>query len=87
MDERAAFTDAIRANPADATARLVFADWLDEQSESIRAARLTLVDFAVVPGECRLSHVAPGEVVMLEACGIIPTTPEVERFLRALAGE
>lgn len=44
--------------------------------------RLTLVDFAVVPGSCKLSAVAPGEVLMLEACGIIPTTPKVEAFLR-----
>lgn len=44
--------------------------------------RLTLFDFAVVPGTCRLSRVLPGEVVMLEACGIIPTTPDVEKALR-----
>ena len=44
--------------------------------------RLTLVDFSVVPGECRLSRVSAGEVVMLEACGIIPTSPEVESALR-----
>ena len=50
-------------------------------------ARLTLIDFAAVPGECRLSRVAPGDVVLLEACGIIPTTPEVESFLRAHQGE
>jgi uncharacterized protein (TIGR02996 family) len=49
--------------------------------------RLTLVDFAVVPGECRLSRVSAGEVVMLEACGIIPTAPEVGTFLRAHPGE
>jgi hypothetical protein len=47
--------------------------------------RLTLVDFAAVPGECRLSVEAPGEVLLLEACGIIPTTKEVERFLRKQA--
>ena len=50
-------------------------------------ARLTLIDFAAVPGECRLSRVAPGDVVLLEACGIIPTTAEVESFLRAHQGE
>jgi hypothetical protein len=44
--------------------------------------RLTFVDFAVIPGECRLSRVAPGEMILLEACGIIATTPEVEKFLR-----
>jgi hypothetical protein len=36
--------------------------------------RLTLVDFARVPGEVRLSATAPGEVVMLEAS----VEPEVQ---------
>jgi hypothetical protein len=45
--------------------------------------RLTVVDFGVKPGQCRLSAEAPDEVVMLEACGIIPTTKEVEAFLRS----
>lgn len=44
--------------------------------------RLTLIDVSVAPGECRLSREAAGEVILLEACGIIPTTPEVEQFLR-----
>jgi hypothetical protein len=45
--------------------------------------RLTLVDVATVPGEVRVSRVCTaGEMVMLEACGIIPTTPEVEQYLR-----
>ncbi|MDY3554791.1 TIGR02996 domain-containing protein [Gemmata sp. JC717] len=57
------------------------------QIYSWEGGRLTLFDFAVVPGPCRLSREAPGEVVMLEACGIIPTTPEVEAFLRAHPGE
>ena len=52
------------------------------QIYSWSGSRLTLVDFASVPGECRLSRVAPGETVMLEACGMTATTPEVERFLR-----
>ncbi|AWM40338.1 hypothetical protein GobsT_11860 [Gemmata obscuriglobus] len=54
---------------------------------SWEGGRLTLFDFAVVPGACRLSREAPGEVVMLEACGIIPTTAAVEAFLRAHPGE
>ncbi|MDY3558249.1 TIGR02996 domain-containing protein [Gemmata sp. JC673] len=57
------------------------------QIYSWEGGRLTLFDFAVVPGPCRVSREAPGEVVMLEACGIIPTTPEVEAFLRAHPGE
>ncbi|MDY3558251.1 TIGR02996 domain-containing protein [Gemmata sp. JC673] len=57
------------------------------QIYSWEGGRLTLFDFAVVPGPCRVSREAPGEVVMLEACGIIPTTAEVEAFLRAHPGE
>ena len=53
------------------------------QIYSWEGGRLTLIDFAVVPGPCKLSREAPGEVVMLEACGIIPTTADVEAFLRA----
>ncbi len=37
MSERAAFIDAILDNPADDTARLVFADWLQENGEPERA--------------------------------------------------
>jgi hypothetical protein len=44
--------------------------------------RLTLIDFAQVPGDCKLSLPSPGEVHMLEACGIIDVTPEIEKFLR-----
>jgi len=48
--------------------------------------RLTLFDVAEIPGECRLSTTIQGEVTLLEACGIIPTSPEVERHLRTAAG-
>ena len=44
--------------------------------------RLALIDVSVVPGECRLSSQSAGEVVLLEACAILPTTPEVEKHLR-----
>lgn len=33
MSDEAAFLEAIRANPADDTARLVYADWLDERGD------------------------------------------------------
>ncbi len=54
---------------------------------SWEGARLTLFDFAMIPGQWRLSREAPGEVVMLEASGITPTTPDIETFLRAHPGE
>lgn len=40
MGDREAFIAAVFAAPADDTPRLVFADWLDEQGETGRAARL-----------------------------------------------
>ncbi len=43
--------------------------------------RLTLFDVAVIPGELLISEVVE-EAVLLEACGIIPVTPEVEKALR-----
>ena len=44
--------------------------------------RLALIDVSVVPGDTRLSAVSAGEIVLLEACAILPTTPEVEKYLR-----
>lgn len=42
MSEEAAFLRAIQANPAETTAKLVYADWLDEHGESERAEYLRL---------------------------------------------
>ena len=52
------------------------------QIYSWSGGRLTLVDFAEIPGEVRLSRVATGSVTMLEACGIIDCNADVEEFLR-----
>jgi len=38
LTDRAAFLEAIRANPFDALPRMVFADWLDEHGEGRKAA-------------------------------------------------
>lgn len=43
MSEEAAFLEALKANPADDTARLVFADWLDEHDQSGKAEYLRMV--------------------------------------------
>jgi uncharacterized protein (TIGR02996 family) len=43
MSDEAAFLDALAANPADDTARLVYADWLDEHGEPAKAEYLRLV--------------------------------------------
>jgi uncharacterized protein (TIGR02996 family) len=42
MFDEAAFLQAIQANPADATAKLVYADWLDEHGEHERAEYVRL---------------------------------------------
>ena len=51
MSDEATFREALRASPADRTARLVFADWLDEQDHPEDASYMRrLADFAeVVP--------------------------------------
>lgn len=43
MSDEAAFLNALRANPADDTVRLVYADWLDEHGEPAKAEYLRLV--------------------------------------------
>jgi uncharacterized protein (TIGR02996 family) len=43
VSEEAAFLAALKANPADDTARLVYADWLDEHGEHAKAEYLRLV--------------------------------------------
>jgi uncharacterized protein (TIGR02996 family) len=42
MSDEAAFLAALKANPADDTARLVYADWLDEHDEPRKAEYLRL---------------------------------------------
>ncbi|MBP3954144.1 TIGR02996 domain-containing protein [Gemmata sp. G18] len=43
MSDEAAFLAALKANPADDTTRLVYADWLDEHNEPVKAEYLRLV--------------------------------------------
>ncbi|AMV26267.1 hypothetical protein VT84_17850 [Gemmata sp. SH-PL17] len=43
MSDEAAFLAALKVDPADDTARLVYADWLDEHNEPVRAEYLRLV--------------------------------------------
>ncbi|MCI0701325.1 MAG: TIGR02996 domain-containing protein [Planctomycetia bacterium] len=60
MSDEAAFLRAIQANPADSTAKLVYADWLDEHGEQERAEYVR--DFARRDGTYKppmRSHVAP----------------------------
>ena len=51
MSDEAAFLDALTANPADDTLRLVYADWCDERDEPVKAQYLRAVaDLARLPG-------------------------------------
>jgi len=43
MSEESAFLEALQADPADDTVRLVYADWLDEHAEPAKAEYLRLV--------------------------------------------
>jgi uncharacterized protein (TIGR02996 family) len=52
MSDEAAFLRAIQANPTDTTAKLVYADWLDEHGEPERAEYLRLLA-SEVPDEVR----------------------------------
>jgi uncharacterized protein (TIGR02996 family) len=54
MSDRAAFLDAIRAEPAEDTPRLAFADWLDENGSGERDARHA----AVIRYQCGLARIA-----------------------------
>jgi uncharacterized protein (TIGR02996 family) len=47
MTDDHAFLDALKANPADDTTRLVYADWLDEHGESAKAEYLRLAVRAI----------------------------------------
>lgn len=66
MSDEAAFLETLKANPADDTARLVYADWLDEHEQPQKAAYLRLVvdfaqregDLAAIPGAERFAALA-----------------------------
>lgn len=48
MDDHQAFRNAVRGAPFDIAPRLVFADWLDERGDSVRAAAIR----AHATGQC-----------------------------------
>lgn len=57
MSERAAFINAILDNPADDTARLVFADWLEEHGEPERAEFIRVqIEADKLPEDVRLRN-------------------------------
>ncbi|QJX01043.1 ribosomal protein L7/L12 [Frigoriglobus tundricola] len=66
MSDEAAFLAALKANPADDTARLIYADWLDEHDEPAKAEYLRCVvtlaqrewDLATAPEAAPLLNLA-----------------------------
>ena len=62
MSEEAAFLAALKANPADDVARLVYADWLDEHDEPKKAEYLRAV------AELARTNAAPSEEFLMLAC-------------------
>ena len=54
MSDEAAFLEVLKANPADDTARLVYADWLDEHDEPLKAEYLRLTHAYVTEEEGEL---------------------------------
>ena len=64
MTDEQAFLDALKANPADDTTRLVYADWLDDRGEAAKAEYLRrVVDLVVFPPGRREYTEAAGELV------------------------
>lgn len=61
MDEEAGFLSAIHQTPAEETARLAYADWLDEQGDPPRAAKSEFVRL-----ELRLLHAPDDDPVHLD---------------------
>ncbi len=56
MSDEAAFLAALKANPADDTARLVYADWLDEHGEPQKAEYLRLIAKLAIENENIAEH-------------------------------
>lgn len=66
MADESAFLAALQANPADDTARLVYADWLDEHDQPDKAEYLRLVA-SLVHGceDCTADQAVPARVIAL----------------------
>jgi uncharacterized protein (TIGR02996 family) len=62
MTDEQAFLDILKDNPADDTARLVYADWLDDRNEAEKATYLRrVVDLVrLIPGSGEYSDAAAG---------------------------
>lgn len=71
MTEQDAFINAICTNPDDDTARLVYADWLDEHDQPERAEFIRVgCELATMPPEPRKLFVADGAGTMMDELGV-----------------
>jgi uncharacterized protein (TIGR02996 family) len=73
--DRAVFLEAIRADPADATARMVYADWLDEQGDPYGEVVRLLCEvqreaYADTPAWQRLERVVGGLRTVIEPLAV-----------------
>ncbi|HEY1188609.1 MAG TPA: TIGR02996 domain-containing protein [Gemmata sp.] len=79
MSDEAAFLEALKANPADDTARLVYADWLDEHGEPQKAEYLRLV--------CSLVGLPANEILEAPAADeLLALTPIIDPVWQEEAG-
>ncbi|HEY1065577.1 MAG TPA: TIGR02996 domain-containing protein [Pirellulales bacterium] len=70
MSDEAAFLSAIAARPDDPAARLIYADWLDEQSDPRGPALRALIEWqALPPGD-------PARAPLAEAMAALPIATE-----------
>ncbi|MDY3561204.1 TIGR02996 domain-containing protein [Gemmata sp. JC673] len=71
VPEEAAFLEALKANPADDTVRLVYADWLDEHNEPQKAEYLRLVA-ALAQGQSDIERTSPQATSVCELGKTLP---------------
>lgn len=74
-DEEAAFIATIRENPRDTTARLVYADWLEEHGNSDRGEYLRIVTEIAYPSK-------PGESIEVLSGKLRVFAKSIDRYWR-----
>ncbi|MFO0821907.1 MAG: ribosomal protein L7/L12 [Gemmataceae bacterium] len=77
MSEEAAFLEALKANPADDTVRLVYADWLDEHAEPAKAEYLRHVATLALAEE-EYAREQPHETRLFALAATLPTGWQAE---------
>jgi uncharacterized protein (TIGR02996 family) len=70
MSDETAFLDALRAAPNDTTARVVYADWLDERGDAARAEFLRLAVLTSIASDASDAELARRERLRQLAVGL-----------------